>query len=532
MGMTMLGTTYRGGQRDRRSRIASGGAVGIPVAIAVGMAIYVLSQPHALLGVDGVDDGVYFGAAVRFVHGVLPYRDFVLLHPPGIATILAPVALLSDLVGTRVGLGIARVLTEAVAVANVALVWGMLRRYGNWAAGIGAVVLAIFPLGVAATNTLTLEPYFVLCCLVGASIALSDLAHRPAWLAVAGAWFALGVDVKVWAVVPFAVALCTLVSARLRGLGAFLGGFCVALAVLIGPFVAAAPSAFVHDVVRTQYDRATATVGPSLSTRLLDLTGVTGFLSSGGTERAAEVVAVVLGVVALGALVVGRRRIGRMEVFAFGAWVAMTLAVLATAEFYEYYTYAASAFGALALGCAVGLCYRPPRRSVRIVAPRPRPWIVAVLVLLVAAGVAYVTAGDVRFARAFVAASEPFDPARAIDAVIPKGACVVSDQTSLLIDANRMVPEASGCPAVVDPFGTWLAADPENPPPSIGPYAPALVAEWQGWLARADDLLLEFPIPRSSDIPAAPSIEKAFTSTYRLTYESFGASVYRNAAHP
>ena len=45
-------------------------------------------------GVTQYDDGVYLGAAIRFVSGVLPYRDFVFVQPPGIVVLMSPVALL------------------------------------------------------------------------------------------------------------------------------------------------------------------------------------------------------------------------------------------------------------------------------------------------------------------------------------------------------------------------------------------------------------------------------------------------------
>jgi hypothetical protein len=103
---------------------------------------------------------------------------------------------------------------------------------------------------------------------------------------------------------------------------------------------------------------------------------------------------------------------------------------------------------------------------------------------------------------------------------------VVTDQMSLLVDAGRVTATRPGCPAVVDPFGTWLAADPLHPPPSRGPYDLGLVQSWNGWLERADYLLLEFPIPQSPNIPAAPSIVSRFSQLYRPIVTSFGANLY------
>src|SRR5262245_66195881 len=42
------------------------------------------------------DDGVYFSAAALLAQGILPYRDFTFVHPPGIALFYLPVTLLAD----------------------------------------------------------------------------------------------------------------------------------------------------------------------------------------------------------------------------------------------------------------------------------------------------------------------------------------------------------------------------------------------------------------------------------------------------
>jgi hypothetical protein len=39
---------------------------------------------RGLTGFTNYDDGVNFGGALGLVHGELPYRDFLWLHPPGI----------------------------------------------------------------------------------------------------------------------------------------------------------------------------------------------------------------------------------------------------------------------------------------------------------------------------------------------------------------------------------------------------------------------------------------------------------------
>ena len=75
--------------------------------------LYQLSRPGFLLSVNEYDDGPYFGSAVRLVYGALPYRDFLIVQPPGITLLMTPVALLSKATGTAWGMAIGRILTVA-----------------------------------------------------------------------------------------------------------------------------------------------------------------------------------------------------------------------------------------------------------------------------------------------------------------------------------------------------------------------------------------------------------------------------------
>ena len=48
------------------------------------------------------------GTAIRLVHGVLPYRDYAFVHPPGIALLMTPAALVGRFVGTHDAMAVAR----------------------------------------------------------------------------------------------------------------------------------------------------------------------------------------------------------------------------------------------------------------------------------------------------------------------------------------------------------------------------------------------------------------------------------------
>ena len=185
-----------------------------PGLLALGVGVYQLSLPGVLFGVHGYfngigyDDGVYMGASLRLVHGVIPYRDFVLLHPPGVPLLLAPISALGDVIGTRGAFGLARVLTIVVAALNASLAATAVRHRGIPAMLIAGTALACFPLAVAADQTVYLEPYLVLFCLLGVVLMFQDgTIAPPRRLFFAGLCFGFAAACKVWAIIPIAVAV-------------------------------------------------------------------------------------------------------------------------------------------------------------------------------------------------------------------------------------------------------------------------------------------------------------------------------------
>lgn len=66
----------------------------IVIAVVATLAVVVLAFQAFLHGhysaVDEYDDGVYFGASVELVHGVIAYRDFAFIQPPMITVWLLP----------------------------------------------------------------------------------------------------------------------------------------------------------------------------------------------------------------------------------------------------------------------------------------------------------------------------------------------------------------------------------------------------------------------------------------------------------
>ena len=133
-----------------------------------------------------------------------------------------------------------------------------------------------------------------------------------------------------------------------------------------------------------------------------------------------------------------------LEWYVLASCACAVAAVLAYAAFFYHYTDFVAPWLAMSVGCAAGtlgraLASRPgARRSLIAVA--------GVLVL----GLALFQARELSGLRA--------PDIYADKAVIPAGSCVVSDEVSLTIAANRFSTRP-GCPAVLDSLATTLVED-------------------------------------------------------------------------
>ena len=254
-----LGEDGTAGARSRRTRerwAASGLVVAVAVA-AFAVRMWIAVRGGGIGGTYGYDDGVYYAASASFVWGRLPYRDFVLLHPPGVMLALTPFALLGRITRDHVGFETARVAWMLVGALNASLVFRICRRGGLVAATAGGLFYAVWtPVALTETNT-RLEPLVTL----GLLVAVTLLSRRPGppsrrVLLWAGAALALSVSVKIWAVVPGALVLLWVWRrAGTKAAGwTVLGGLTAGMLV-DGPFLLAAPTQMFRMVVRDQLAR-------------------------------------------------------------------------------------------------------------------------------------------------------------------------------------------------------------------------------------------------------------------------------------
>jgi hypothetical protein len=414
--------------------------VALCAVIAVALDALQLSRPGYLLG-GTPDISVYLGTAVRFVHGVLPYRDFVLVQPPGSTLLLSPAALLSELVGTRWALGVLRLGTILVAAANVLLVGRLVRHHGRPQTLVACGVMAVLPAELYALNAGLLEPLVDLFCLLGAAIVFDGGAPSTSWRrwVIGGASVGFGVAVKLPAVVPALVLGAVCLPDLRRRLVPFAGGVVAGFALPSAAFFAVAPGSFFRDVVVSQLGRVPGGGRTSAVPRLAGMT------VGGGGNSAVALTLAVLAVTVLGLAVRGRRR-DASEWFAIACALLVGAVQFVPSQYYPQYAALLAPFLAMSLATAVDRLTALIRRSALVPA--------AVTAMLLVALAGQVVA---------VEASSVSDPAAAVDAVVPPGTCTLSDGPRVLIPSDRFVSTAPGCTEMVDAFGTMLsfADDPD-----------------------------------------------------------------------
>ncbi len=466
--------------RERSTQLTRGIIVAM-AALALALGLYQLSRPNMLFGVSEYDDGAYFGSAIRLVNGALPYRDFVLVQPPGFTLLASPVALLSHLMGTDASLAVARILMPMVAALNVVLVGVLVRHRGPVATLVTTGVMTVFPAEIHATHTLLLEPFLDLFCLVGA-VRIFDgdrFTSRTRSLVMGGLAFGFAGSIKGWALIPVLAIIVLCLPQVRRRLMPFASGVALGFALPTLPFALLAPASFYREVVSTQLGRIAGSGRVGVGTRLGDLTGSSSLTPNAGSSLGVAIVLLAALIALTIATVVWRGgHPTTFESFVFGSMLGIGVLLMAPAEFYDHYSAFFAPFAAMAVGCGVGLvAARATRRVAMAVA---------------AVGVLALAANQVRV----VSGLHGTDLTSTVGAVIPAHSCALSDSAAYLITINRFVSDRPGCADnITDPYGTTI---------SNGGRTAAAVAVWQHAIENADYLVL-YSI-RNGRIPLVPAL--------------------------
>jgi hypothetical protein len=497
-----------------------------------------------LMSVTQYDDGPYFGSAVRLVHGVLPYRGYAFVQPPGITELMSPAALESYLGGTAWALVLGRILTVLAGTAAVVLAGLLVRHRGVLAVLLTGGIIAIYPPAAASARTVLLEPWLVLFCLAGA-LAVFDgdrLTSRTRRLAWGGVAFGFGGAIKVWAIVPVLVIL-VLCLPQVRRAAVFAGGVAAGFVIPVLPFVIASPARFYDDVVVAQLARIGTRV-PSWK-RFNSMMGTPKFLTSTTVVALAITVVLFVIVAQIAASRVTRRPPAPLD------WFAVVSAALIVVIFLwpPYYASHYSAFFGPFLALSLAL---PVARLAAGLADRRRPAAAQAAADLTAADPAtsgqpaqapaagpaapgrtvarpatgrLARAGLILLAVAVLAgaaaqAAPPtpwtarFDVPTVTLRLIPRGSCVLTDSAAYLLIANRFTSDVPGCSQMVDGLGTDLALGGGRRPGSGAGRVPAVSAAWHQAFSAAGWVLLT---PKATlRIPWNPALLAYFHSHFRL----------------
>jgi alpha-1,2-mannosyltransferase len=384
--------------------------------VAAGLLLRLLPtlRGGSLTGVREYDDGVHYAAGLALVHGRVPYRDFVLLHPPGIALLMAPFASVGELIGQANAMGVARIFILTVATANMVLTARLARPWGSSAAVAATVAYAVWPGAVVAERTVMLEPLLNLFCL------LALLAIRQRRGTTAGLLVAAALCVKLFAVTTL-LALCAFVIRDKLLRRKFAIGVMGGLAVIGGPFLAAAPAGMWHDVVVVQATRPPAGLTGTMH-RLVGATSATGHRTTPSFLIVVVVVVVVL----------AAARDSRAW-----PWLIMlsttALAFFVGASSFVHY----SGYLAVPVAMLTAAALSRRRRGHRLLIAA----CTCTAVLLAVSVVAATPRAGTPALRAFA---------------LPTG-CTWSENPSILVSLDRLSPPTRSCPQPVDPRGSVLA---------------------------------------------------------------------------
>jgi hypothetical protein len=392
------------------------------LAIAIGgLALRLLSlfgPGGPLASPVGYDDGVYFSASALLVRGVLPYRDFVFVHPPGVTYFFA---LTSWWPEPAQGFAAARVLASVIGAINVFLAgFLVLRSAGPAGAIVAAFLYAVYPDAVIAERSPYLEPVLNFFCLLSAHCWLRE-RQRPF---TAGVLVAAACAVKFWGGIWVLASLAT--ARSWRDARRFLGGAIGAGFMLVAPLALTSLRGFVEQTLLFQVKRPVDGILEK-SVRLREIL-------LGG-----HVVATVLAAIAIVALLRWRTREQRYFTIA----VLITVAgFVASSSYWNHYNSHLAASQCVLAGLAAAMLARIHRFA-------------AVPMLLAVAIFQWQPLGHLwRGSRD--RAGDMIASRAAILKTVPAGESVFAFDPAWSLAGNRLPPHGDGAPVVVDSYGAML----------------------------------------------------------------------------
>jgi hypothetical protein len=234
------------------------------------------------------------------------------------------------------------------------------------------------------------------------------------------------------------------------------------------PFLALAPSGFGRTVFFSELVQAThGRVGAN--PRVADITGIIGLSSAGVNPHIWQGVtaAAVLLLFVVTAWLRARRagvRATPLDWFALVSTIVVTGMLFSPSEWYEHYAAFAGPFLVVLLALSAAWLFAPgkPRREKprREKPGKAKPGKTSRRLRLVSVAAVFTALAIAAMGAADGYAVTTLYPARnlsAASALIPPGACVLTDTASVTIVIDRFSSSSPGCPVLVDTVGTLIA---------------------------------------------------------------------------
>jgi hypothetical protein len=360
---------------------------------------------------------------------------------------------------------------------------------------VGCGIVAVYPDSVSTARTVLVEPWLVLFCLLGA-LALFDgnrLTSSRKRLFWSGAAFGFAGCIEVWAIFPVIVVLVMLLP-QLRRLAVYVGGLAVGFLVPTLPFAALAPKRFYQSLYVAQVAPRAGSTRVPLPARLSHMLGISTLNLPAHPRLVILTATAVLVIVVAAMIAVAWIRLGQgppaLDWFALGTTAVVTVMFMWPDQFHYHFAAFLAPFFAMSIALplsrllqafGLGTGWAPGDDG--------RQWwkpaaVVAALVVIVLAmdQASYESHLQLRLAPV----------ASQIEKIIPKGACVATDQTSYLLMANRFSPDLSKCPHMLDGLGSDLGFSNGLKPSTGAGKVPAVQAMWWDEFTKAQFVWLSY----------------------------------------
>ncbi|WP_020485883.1 glycosyltransferase 87 family protein [Nocardioides sp. Iso805N] len=395
----------------------------VPALVAVFLLAYAVRLVPVLRGgglhfYGRYDDGVYYTGSEALTFGHVPYRDFVLLHPPGSTIALMPFTVLGRLTSDPTGMTVARLSFMALGSLSAVLVAVIAGRWGPVRGLVSGLIYAASAAATYSEQATFLEPLGTFLTLVALLALTVPASRRSRWLDVAaGVALGLSCTVKIWYVAIVAAVLIALLLRRELRSAARLAAACVATAVVVLlPFFLLAPHRMWTMVVSNQLGRQ-GTPKPRLG-RIPNMLGTKTVLD-GASPVALHLVTLLVALLVLVAAVLclrDRRAWPIVACFAAGAVV-----LIVSPSYFRHYGVLLAAPGALVLAIGLGGAVTAIRHT-----PLRTGAVIAAAAVVIWSGVVVAAAPT----------GKSFPSGRFI-AAAPAG-CIAADDPAALIQMNRL----------------------------------------------------------------------------------------------